>query len=240
MVNSVPDVSVVVPLFRTEVFVEEMARRVDESLGNQGLEFELIFVDDRSPGRDLEIARESARSDSRIIVVALDRNVGQNQALIAGMHRSNGRWTVLIDGDLQDPPEAIPRLIEEGGMGFDAVFGGRIGRYENWTRLLTSRVFKRIQSVLCGVSADAGLFVALSRRMVDTVLAHADSRSRIIPLIGWSGLPMISVPVERSKRSSGSSAYRGVDRLRSGIETLAFAVVRKSSGQVGRHRHPER
>ncbi len=224
--NSEPricDVSVVAPLYRTEEFLGELARRTTEVLGEHGLSHELILVDDCSPGRDLEAACKLADEDGRIGVVGLRRNVGQNLAGIIGMGYASGRWTVLIDADLQDPPEVIPRLIEEAERGFDAVFGGRAGNYETWHRRLTSRLYKLLQAWICRVPADAGLFVVLSRPMVDRLGSEACLESRVVPMIGLSGLPIASLSIERVRRPRGSSAYSSLRRLRVGVATLAFA-----------------
>jgi len=223
-VNTGCDVTVVVPLYGTEQFLGELASRTASTLDAAGLSHEMIFVDDRSPGGDLAVACSLARDDDRVGVVGMAHNVGQNLALIVGMSYGSGRWTVLIDGDLQDPPEIIPSLIDVGMGGFDAVFGGRTGNYQVWHRRMTSRAFKKLQSWMCGVPSDACLFVALSRRMVDAILGGASLKTRVIPLIGMAGLPVTSVPMKRSRRPVGSSAYSSFRRLLTGLETVASAL----------------
>ena len=218
------DVSVVVPLYRTADTVEELCERIASLMAEQRWSYELILVNDGSPDDDLAAARRAADRDAVVCVLDLDRNRGQNTALLVGLTCARGSWAVILDGDLQDPPDAIPRLLEEGRLGFDAVFGGRHGRYEPWYRLLSSRVFKTTQSILCGVPRDAGLFAALSASLVRDLTAWPVDAPKLVPMIGLLGRPVTSVPVERQKRPRGATAYSGWRRLRVAVSILAFAA----------------
>jgi hypothetical protein len=129
-----------------------------------------------------------------------------------------------MDADLQDPPEAVPSLLSAGRLGVAAVFAGRRGEYESRFRLLTSRLFKWLLHVLCGVPSDAGLFVALNRPAVDRVLAMAGRRPFVVAVVGCTGLPLASVPVARDRRPSGTSAYSSLGRLRSGWRGVVWVM----------------
>jgi glycosyltransferase involved in cell wall biosynthesis len=157
--------------------------------------------------------------------VALARNVGQQQAVLAGLAHARGAWTVVIDADLQDPPEAIPALLARGRDGYAAVFAGRRGRYESRGRLLTSRLFKRLLSVLSGVPADAGIFVAMHRSLVERLLQMDRDMPFLVAMIGCAGLPMTSVPVVRAARANGVSAYSSWARLKSGWRGMAYVLA---------------
>ncbi|MGH3041668.1 MAG: glycosyltransferase, partial [Gaiellaceae bacterium] len=179
-----------------------------------------------------EAAAELAAVDARVRVVSLPQNVGQHAAALVGLARAQGGWTVVMDGDLQDPPEAVPALVAAGREAdVPVVFAGRRGRYESRGRLLTSRLHKRTLALLAGVPADAGIFVALERPVVDELLTmRTRRRPSLVAMIGCVGAPMSSVPVERAPRPEGGSSYSPWGRLRLGWRALAWVV----SWKVGR------
>jgi hypothetical protein len=133
---------------------------------------------------------------------------------MAGLACAEGDAVVVLDADLQDPPEAIPLLLEGLRGGWAAVFAGRRGRYESPGRLASSRVFKRLLGGLCGVPRDAGMFVALSRPLVDRVVALRDRAPYLVAMIGCTGLPSTSVPVARSSAPGRRSSYTSLGRMR--------------------------
>jgi undecaprenyl-phosphate 4-deoxy-4-formamido-L-arabinose transferase len=133
---------------------------------------------------------------------------------------------VILDGDGQDPPEAIPLLLQTLLPPLEAVFAGRRGGYESRGRLLTSRLFKTLLGLLTGLPRDAGMFVAFSRRMASEILSFDGSRGSIVAMIGRSGLPVASIPVVRSARLEGVSAYSSWGRLVAGCRSLAFVLGR--------------
>ncbi len=224
------DVSVVVPVYRNADTLEELHRRLARVFEDRSLEFEILYVDDACPAGSLEVLRALARADARAAAVSLARNAGQHRAVLVGLALARGRWTVVLDADLQDPPEAIPELLQKGAEGFSAVFAGRRGRYESAGRLFTSRLFKRLLSVLCGAGtrlADAGLFVALDRALVSRVLAMENGRPFVVAMIACAGLAVASVPIARSPRPRGKSAYGSWGRLKSGARAVAWVVRRR-------------
>jgi glycosyltransferase involved in cell wall biosynthesis len=145
--------------------------------------------------------------------------------VLAGLGRARGRWIVVMDADLQDPPEAIPLLLAAAReRGVPVVFAGRRGLYQSPARLATSRAFKRSLALLTGIPPDAGLFVALERPVVERVLRLDGKRPYVTAMIGAAGFSMTSVPIERGRRPSGSSAYRSRDRVASAIRAYAWVV----------------
>ena len=223
------DVSVVVPVYRTADAVPELGRRVARSLEGAGLSYELLLVDDACPAGSGEAAEALAARDERVAVVSLAQNVGQHAAALAGLERSRGRWAAVLDGDLQDPPEAVPALIAAGReAGVPVVFAGRRGRYESRVRLLTSRLYKRTLSRLAGVPPDAGIFVVVERPVVEELLGmQTRRRPSLVAMIGCAGVPMLSVPVERAPRPAGESSYSPLGRLRLGWRAVAWVVAWK-------------
>ena len=222
-----PEVSVVIPVYRNAETLAELHRRLSRVLTGAGLSFEILLIDDACPAGSLAVAEALARGDGRVAVVALAANVGQHRAVLAGLAQARGAWTVIMDADLQDPPEAIPRLLQKGQEGFAAVFAGRRGGYESAGRLLTSRLFKRVLHWLCGLPPDAGLFVALNRPLAKHLLQMRGPAPMVVAMIGCSGFPAASIPVTRAIRPVGSSAYNSWGRLRSAWRGIAWVLARK-------------
>jgi hypothetical protein len=128
-----------------------------------------------------------------------------------------------MDADLQDPPEAIPSLLDKLSDGYDVVFAGRCGKYEAGHRLLTSRFYKWVLHLLTGVPRDAGLFLAAKLGTLKKVLAMQVAHPHLVAMIGVSGARGISIPVERSLRHSGTSAYSSWMRLKMGSQAALWA-----------------
>jgi polyisoprenyl-phosphate glycosyltransferase len=182
-------------------------------------------VDDASPDGAMKVLAELARKDPQVRICALLQNVGQHRAVLDGLAAARGRWTVVMDADLQDPPEAIPLLLDTAqSAGARVVFAGRRGHYQSAGRLATSRLFKRSLAKLTGLPPDAGLFVLLDRATVDRVLALDGKRPFVTAMIGATGARMVSVPVTRAPRPTGSSAYRQRDRIASSIRAFAWVL----------------
>ena len=221
-------ISVVVPVFRNRDTVAELFARVAAVLDAQSVPFELIFVDDSSPDDSFAVLSRLAAADERVIVARLATNVGQHAAVVEGLYLAQGARVLVMDADLQDRPESIPELM--GPAGFHAVFAGRRGRYESTSRLLTSRLFKRTLALLTGVPADAGLFVLLSREMVDRLLGMPRRDPYVVAMIGCTGMPVTSVPIEREPRPHGRSAYTLRGRVRAAWRALRWTLEWRLGG----------
>lgn len=229
-----PYISVVVPVYRNRKTLRDLYRRLCRVLDSQMRPYELLFVDDACPEASLEVLEALAGSDPRVGVLALARNVGQQRAVLAGLRYARGRCAVVMDADLQDPPEAIPALLAGLQQGAAAVFGGRRGRYESVPRLLTSRLFKGLLHLLCGVPTDAGLFVAMNRRVIEGVLDLGGAHPHLVAMIGCIGLPLASTPVRRAPRPSGRSAYTSWARFKTAYRALAWVIAHRCG--LGRQR----
>ncbi len=218
-----PDVTVVLPVYRNRETLRELHDRLRHIFETGRINYEIIFVDDACPEGSLAVLEELARDDPRVAVLALKQNAGQHRAVLTGLQFVRGKMVVVLDADLQDPPEAIPVLLAKMKKGPNAVFAGRCGWYESPLRLITSRLFKGLLHLLCGVPADAGMFLAMSRQMVDSLLSMNEPHPFIVAMIGCTGLSMASVPVVRSRRPGGGSAYSSWKRMKTGC--LAAARV---------------
>lgn len=219
-----PEVSVVVPVYRNAATLAALHGRLRAVLEPLA-PFEVLFVDDCCPEGSRAVLERLATEDPCVAALLLDRNVGQHRAVLAGLACARGEWVVVMDGDLQDPPEAIPDLLRAADGGARAVFAGRRGAYESAGRLATSRLFKRLLHWLCGVPADAGLFVLLHRSLVRRLLELGGPRPFVLAMIGCTGLPSVSVPISRVPRPSGASSYSGWGRLASAASALLWLAL---------------
>ena len=225
-----PEISVVIPVYRNAATLAELAARLCATLDDRYDGFELVFVDDACPEGSSIVLTSLSIADIRVRVATHARNRGQNEAVLTGLEAARGRRIVILDADLQDPPEAIPDLLDALNDETDAVFGGRRGAYESRARLATSRLHKQLLHLASGrrVPVDAGLFVAMTRRMVDRVLSLRESDPYVIALMARTGLAMGSIPVERAARPTGVSAYSFAKRAR-----LAWRALTTSRSRGG-------
>jgi glycosyltransferase involved in cell wall biosynthesis len=219
-----PQVTVVLPIYRNQRTVEPLFERLCDMLEGASLSFEVIFVDDACPEDSLAVLRSLAREDRRVAVVALAENTGQQRAIFTGLRYARGERVVVMDADLQDPPEAIPRLLSALDEGFDAVFAGRIGQYESLSRLATAWFYRALLGLLTGLPAGAGSFVVMSDRMVRRILALTVPSPYLTSMIGCSGLPVKMIPVQRASRTIGESAYSARMRWAAASAALRCAL----------------
>ncbi len=221
-------VSVVIPVFRNATTLSELCGRVSSAVGDDLTD--IVLVDDASPDDSLAVARSLAAADDRIRVIARATNGGQHRALLDGLAVAAGSRLVCMDADLQDPPEALPALLAAGGPDV-VVFGGRRGAYQRVGRRITSRAFKLVLARLAKVPTDASTFVVLPRATVDAVLALPGASPFLTGMIAATGVPTISIPVDR-RASATPSGYSGVARLRSGLRGLRWAIDARSSADA--------
>jgi glycosyltransferase involved in cell wall biosynthesis len=218
------DISIIVPVYRNAGTLVELHRRLYLVMECMKCVFEVIFVNDASPDDSLAILERLTRRDRRVCTIALEYNVGQHMAVLAGLAYARGAWCVVMDADLQDPPEAIPHLLSKATEGFRTVFAGRRGRYESTGRLITSRLFKMMLHVLCGVPVDAGIFLAMDSSVRRCLLTMGGSYPSIVAMVGCAGLPMASVPVVRDARLIGRTSYNSLGRIKSGLRAVAWVL----------------
>ncbi|HTX90470.1 MAG TPA: glycosyltransferase family 2 protein, partial [Anaerolineales bacterium] len=206
---AVPDLTIIAPVYKNASTLDELAARITSTSEQAGYTFEILFVDDACPQGSLDVLKRLASRDDRVSVISLAQNTGQAQAVMTGLDHLRSRFFVIMDADLQDPPEAIPELVRGLEEGYDVVFAGRAGHYESSGRLATSRLYKWTIHILTGLPADAGLFLAARRIVAEKLLAAHQSGILIVPMIGTFKLRTFSIPVERALRPVGESAYTG-------------------------------
>lgn len=217
-----PAVAVVTPVYGNAATLAALAARLAAALDRAGFRWRLRFVVDASPDDSLAVATTLAAADRRLSVTAISVNVGQNRALLAGLGAEHEAdvW-VCLDADLQDPPEAVPSLVDRLSVGDVAVvFAGRRGDYERRDRLVTGRLHRAALARLTGLPADAGAFLAMHRRARDALVVL--DPPAVVAGIGALGMAATSVPVVRSARPSGRSAWSTSARARQSARSLAW------------------
>ncbi len=222
------EVSVVLPVHRNRVTLEELHRRLSATLGTLARSYELLFVDDACPENSGPAIAELAARDPHVRGISLPRNVGQQRAVWLGLAAARGAWVVVMDADLQDPPEAISELLGAAAPGVDAVLAAWRGDYEGPGRRLTSRTFKRLRERLSGFPRDAGMFQALHRPLVDEIVSEDVARPFLPSMVGLSGRRFATVPVERARRPHGRSAYTPTRLLVRSAQELVFIFRRRA------------
>jgi dolichol-phosphate mannosyltransferase len=196
-------ISVIVPVFNEEESVAILQRELTTALA--GLDYEIIFVDDGS--RDETAARIQA--DERIRLLRFETNAGQSAAIYAGLQAAQGEVAVLIDGDLQNDPADIPKLLAEIDRGADLVCGYRAQRKDNWMKRITSRIANFVRSRFTrDYVRDTGCTLKAMRRECITALIPFKGMHRFIPaLIRGAGYSLVEVPVNHRPRRFGQSKY---------------------------------
>jgi len=204
-----PDVTVVVPVYGCAGCLEELAERVLAAVAGIGRTVELIFVDDNSPDQAWSRIRELSRLYAEVRGLKLSRNFGQHAAISAGIARARGNAVIVMDCDLQDIPEEIPRLLEALTHDVEIVLGQRIERQDTWFKRAGSQAFYRTLGWLTDTSYDATTanFGAYSRKVIDAMNSMPET-DRFLPLLArWTGFRTISIPVQHGQRTEGKSSY---------------------------------
>jgi polyisoprenyl-phosphate glycosyltransferase len=222
-------VSVAIPIYNEEDVVPLLLRRTLAVLDAlPGGPHEIVLVDDGSSDRTPEILEAAAQEDPRLVLVALSRNFGHQTALAAALDHVSGELVVLMDGDLQDPPETIPTLVETYRQGYDVVYVRRVNRKEAWWLRLCYYIFYRLLAALSPLQlpVDAGDFGLMSRRVIDEIRKMPEHHRYLRGMRSWVGFRQIGIPVERSARQAGRTKYSPLKLLKLASDGIfAFSIV---------------
>ncbi len=202
--------SVVVPLFDEEAVIRELYGRLTSVLEIYRGDYELILVNDGSRDGTLRLAKDICRRDRRVKLISLSRNFGHQIGLTAGMDAASGRIVVTIDGDLQDPPEVIPQMVDRWKEGFEVVHGVRKKRKgERFFRHAAIFLFYRFlrKTADVAITVDSGDFRLMDRKVVDTLQSMREKGRYLRGMVGWAGFRQTEVEYVRERRSAGTSKY---------------------------------
>lgn len=203
-------ISVVVPVYNEEESIRECNNRLVNVLDNIQSDYEIIYVNDGSKDASLTILKELAENNKRVKILSFSRNFGHQAAVSAGIEHSKGDCVVLIDGDLQDPPELINDMISKWNEGFDVVYGRRSKRNgETWFKKISAKIFYRTINKLSDIDIpkDTGDFRLMDRKVVDAFLRMPEKNRFIRGMVSWVGFNQVALEYERDKRYAGVTKY---------------------------------
>lgn len=208
--GSIVELSVVVPCYNEEGGLRELHKRVAASIEPLAIRAEVVLVNDGSKDRTWPIMLELAATDPRLVLVNLSRNHGHQLALTAGLFQAAGRRILILDADLQDPPELLPDMMKTMDAGVDVVYGVRRRREgEGGLKLATASLFYRLIERLTDVPIprDAGDFRLINRRTLDVLLAMPERHRFVRGMVSWIGFRQEPLPYDRRARFAGATKY---------------------------------
>jgi polyisoprenyl-phosphate glycosyltransferase len=210
MTETRPTLSVVIPVFNEEETILELDRRLTAFLADVGVTWEVVFVDDGSRDASAKMLQALAEKEPRYKLISFSRNFGHQIAITAGMDRAEGESVVVMDADLQDPPEVVKAMLDKWREGHDVVHAVRERRLgETWFKRITASMFYRLFRAMLGfeVALDAGDFRLMSRQVILTLRSLRERHRFIRGLVGWVGFKHASVKYTRHERFAGVTKY---------------------------------
>lgn len=227
-----PELSVVIPVFNEEINILPMYERLIAALETRVDGLEILYVDDGSADTSWDKICELAARDQRVEGLRFARNFGHQAALTAGVDAARGRAVVIIDGDLQDPPEVIPEMVDRWREGFEVVYGQRQDREgETWFKLATASIFYRLLRGITNVDipVDTGDFRLMGSRAIAAFRAMPERNRFIRGLVSWIGFSQTAVAYKRQARQAGETKFSVRKMLRfalDGITSFSFFPLR--------------
>jgi len=225
-------ITVITPMYNEEAVIAESYRRLKAVMEKTGEAYELIYVNDGSADRTMEIMAEFAAADEHICLIDFSRNFGHQAAVTAGLEHAKGDAVVIIDADLQDPPELIPQMIEKWREGYEVVYGKREERDgETAFKKLTAALYYRLLYWLCDgqIPRDTGDFRLMDRKAVDAVNNMPEKSRFMRGMVAWVGFKQYPLCYHREQRFAGETKYTMKKMLRlavDGITAFSFKPLR--------------
>ncbi|TGE15655.1 glycosyltransferase family 2 protein [Hymenobacter elongatus] len=204
------DLSVIIPIYNEEANIPALYARLGSVLDPMGLHYEFIFINDGSRDKSLALVQNLAARDPRVRYIDFSRNFGHQIAVTAGLDLAVGQAAVIIDADLQDPPELIPQLFHKLREGYEVVYAKRRSRQgESAAKKLTAKLFYRILASITSISipVDTGDFRIISRKVVDALKQMPEQNKFIRGQISWIGYRQTYVEYDRAERAGGETGY---------------------------------
>ncbi len=219
--KAITEISVVIPVYNEESCISELYVRLKQAVGGISERYEFIFVDDGSNDNTLPLIKHYASQDEHVKYITFSRNFGHQNAIIAGITYASGNCIVIIDGDLQDPPELIPKLYEKYKEGFHVVYAKRIEREgENLSKKLTAKIFYRLLKWITplDIPVDTGDFRIISRQVAEELKKMEEKNLFLRGQIAWIGFRQTFVSYKRKSRHSGKTKFSYSKMLRFALD----------------------
>lgn len=223
-----PRIGVVIPVFNCAECLGPLCDRLASMFRSIGMEnYQVVLVDDRSTDASWASVRQLAASDEHIEAIRLSRNFGQHAAITAGLARACGEWVVVMDCDLQDPPEVIPELYAKALSGFDMVFARRRRTGDSLVRRVAAAAYFKIINALldADIDRDLGTLSIISKKVVRSFLEIRDKDRQYLNILFWLGYAHTSIEFEHQPRFAGTSSYSIARLLRHGYEGVFFQTT---------------
>lgn len=217
-----PLISAVIPVYKAEHCLDELSLRLKIALESISPHFEIVLVEDCGGDNSWQVIERLAAADPRVRGIQFSRNFGQHYGITAGLDYCHGDWVVVMDCDLQDRPEEIPRLYAKALEGYDVVLARRGARRDPPLKRITSWLFYKIFSYLADIEYDgvSGNFRIMSRKVVVNFRRMGEQLRFFGGLVQWMGFPTASIEVEHAERFEGKSAYTFAKLWRLAAETI--------------------
>lgn len=230
-----PTLSIIAPIYNEEAVIDELYKRLTPILEEMGPNFEVIMVNDGSKDRSLELMIKLAERDARYKIINFSRNFGHQVAITAGMDYATGDAVVIIDADLQDPPEVIPQLVAKWRSGYDIVYAVREKRhgetvFKKWSAAMFYRTLRKITNV--EIPVDTGDFRLMSRRAVEKLKTLRERHRFVRGMVSWIGFPQTGVTFVRQERFAGDTKYPLKKMLKfafDGITSFSFMPLQMAT-----------
>jgi len=227
--------SIVIPAYNEELVIEESYKRLKSVMDTTNEEYELIFVNDGSRDKTGEMLSSLCDKDKNVKMIDFSRNFGHQTAITAGMDNSSGQAVVVIDADLQDPPEVILDMIKKWKEGYDVVYGKRAKRKgETFFKLFTAKVFYRFLKSMTSVDipVDTGDFRLIDRKVCDELSALTEKNRYVRGLVSWVGFKQTDVTYIREERFAGETKYplkKMIKFAMDGLTAFSYKPLKLSS-----------
>ncbi len=214
--------SIVSPVYRADSLVEPLVERCRAVAEQITPNYEIILVEDRSPDDSWGMILKSARDHPEVRGLRMCKNFGQQPAIHAGLDAARGEWVVVLDCDLQDPPEEILKLYAKAQEGYEIVHASRQQRQDNWLKRAGSYAFNRLLGYLTDTVQDptVGNFVIIHRKVVDTLNGLSECERYFPWLLQWVGYRRTKIPIAHCDRADGHSSYSFRKRVRLATDTV--------------------
>jgi dolichol-phosphate mannosyltransferase len=224
-----PTLSLVLPIYNEEAVIPELHTRLQEFLGKLTVDAEVVFVNDGSKDRSMELLRQVSAGEPRYRVLSFARNFGHQTAITAGLDYARGKAVVVMDADLQDPPEVVLDMVAKWREGFDVVYGKRRSREgETFFKLVTAKAFYRVFAAMIPIEVplDTGDFRLMSRRVVIALRELRETHRFVRGMVAWIGFKQTAVLYDRPGRFAGETKYPLRKMIRFAIDGItSFSIL---------------
>lgn len=220
--NSDIELSVLIPIYNEETVLPHLYERTKAALEGLGANYEVIFINDCSVDNSFALIKGFNKVNPAVKCISFSRNFGHQIAITAGLNFTNGKAVMIIDGDLQDPPEIIPEFLKKWKEGNEVVYGVRLKRKENFIKKILYKLYYRILSRLSEIKIphDSGDCCLMDRKVVDLLNSMPERNRFVRGLRSWIGFKQIGVEYERGKRYAGQSKYSLFKLLKLGFDGI--------------------